>query len=212
MTNDNGVVLTIGIQSSGEQSCIVLPIATETAMNADEVCSAAMTDFMTAQMALLCGIISTDAYVRFIQSEGMIDGTIPARLDFTSSDQPGTLGGGTVPNQVGGLMIFYSNPDDIEDAHRIRVGKNFVPGISITHVNNGLLDGTVVTALVALATSLQSGYTNTHGGGKWWRVCAVPYDTDTDPPTRPPGLEIVRTSVATARGYTGTQRRRLLPH
>lgn len=212
MMNDNGAVLTVGIQTSGEQTAIVLPIATETVMDPGDLCTRAVQDFVTGVLPALLDCLSSDAYVRFIQAEGMVDGKVPSRLDFTASDHPGTGAANTAPPQVAALIACYEDPADATPGARMRVGKTFLPGISTAMITEGNINGPEITLLLILTGELLGGWTNSvSGGGHWYRVLATPF-TPGPPRTRPGGVGLKRCLTIVPRGYTATQRRRLLPH
>lgn len=207
MTSAKGVILTIGIRSHGDRCAMVLPMVADTASADDkQLCEDACESADANLMASIVACLSESAYVSFIEAQGMMDGLVPHRIDYGPADNPGTGTAGAEPSQIGGLLIFYADPEDINEGNRIRVGKTTVPGIPDDDVVNGVVDSGLAGYLDSLAQVLSEGYTNSgSGGGKWYRVCSAP-DIRTFP------QDIIRTGKYLSRGYLGTQRRRITPH
>lgn len=207
MTSNTGVILTIGIRSSGDRCAIVIPAATDNASTDKKtLCEAACTDFDAGPLTELTDLMSEDAYVSFIQAVGMDNGFLPNRIDYAPADFPGATTGDVESSQVGGLLIFYSDPADLAPGQRVRVGKNTVPGIPDAGLIGDAIQASLVTKLDALAEKLAEGWTfSGSGGGTWYRVVSAP-------PKGSTAAALIRTGAWLSRGYSATQRRRLIPH
>jgi len=207
MTSDKGVILTVGIRCNGDRTAIVIPIATDnTGMDKKTLCDQAIEDFEPTTLDKICACLSEDAYVTHTQAVGMDNAFIPRRRDFAPEDYPGLRAAICETSQVAGLLAFYSEPDDLEEGGRVRVGKNFISGFPDEDLSGDALSSGLVTALDACAQWLAEGWTNSaSGGGKWYRVVSAP-------PKGSAAAPLIRTGAWDTRGYTGTQRRRLIPH
>lgn len=207
MTSDHGVVFTIGLRCNGDRIAIVMPVATDNStLDKKELCNQAVEDMEDTIMDLLAGCISLSAYVAYSQAVGMDDGFVPRRRDFAPTDYPGTQASTCETSQVAALIVFYSEPADLDVGARIRVGKTFIGGIADADVSGDAVSSGLDVALSGLAQALAEGWTNHgSGGGKWYRVVSAP-------PKGSNAAELVRTGSWDTRGYTGTQRRRLIPH
>jgi len=208
MVSSAGVVLTIGVRTHGDRCAMVLPLVTDgSALDEKNLCEDAVASAVANLLSTLKPCLSEDAYVSFVSAEGMDNGKVPYRQDFGNADHPGT---GTLlaeTSQVAGLVAFYCEPADQPPGNRMRVAKTFIPGMpddmvlgnTLTQVQMGLLD--------TYAAALANGFDSVAAQGyKWYRVIAAP------PPGLQTGQALKRTGVYQVRGYTGSQRRRLLPH
>lgn len=207
MTSDHGVVLTIGIRTSGDRCAIVMPIGTDnSSTDKKTLCDMACADAETGFFVELCSLLSDDAYVSFVEAMGMDDGFVPHRIDYAAADHPGATVGEPETSQVGALMIFYSDPADLAPGGRVRVGKNTIPGIADADLVGNAIQSALVTKLDALAQILAEGWTcSGSGGGKWYRVVSAPAKGSQ-------AAALVRVGSWLTRGYSATQRRRLIPH
>lgn len=207
MVSSNGVVLTVGIRANGDRCAIVIPLATDSpSLDAKSLCYQAVQDFDGLVADILCGALSENAYISFLQAEGMDDGKIPFRMDYSPTDQPGTEDGPCETSQVAGLIVFYADPEDVPGGGRMRVAKNFIPGVPDADIVGDAVSSNLGTALDAIAVVLAEGYVVGSGStAKWYRVIAAP-------PSGSSGVGLIRVGVWVTRGYTGTQRRRLIPH
>lgn len=207
MTSAKGGILTIGIRTQGDRCAIVLPMVADSA-GADD--NGLMEDLCESAdgslLALIVPCLSASAYISFVEAHGMMNGFVPHRIDYGPADNPGTGAAGAETSQVGALMVFYSDAEDINEGSGIKVGKNTLPGLDDAEVVSGVIAAGLTADLEALAAGLTEGITNTgSGGGKWYRVCSAPV-VKTSP------QDVIRVGKWVVRGYTGTQRRRLLPH
>jgi len=206
LTNDNGVVLTVGIVSNSDRCCIVLPIATDnTSLDDVTRCKDAVTSF-AAIIAQLQACISSDAYISFIQGEGMTDGMIPNRQDFTITTYLGTRDAPAAPSQVAALIIFYRDPAHALTGERMKIGKNFIPGLAQNDLSGDHVVAGLGANLQTFADTLQNGFNSSGGGGsqKWYRYLNTPVPRTT-------GTHLKAVTGQTQRGYVATQRRRLVP-
>ena len=203
MMNDSGVIVTIGIQNVLDRCAIVLPLGTSATFDKVLGCQQVCTGIFDTIMPLLLACISENSYVTFIAAEGMVDGVIPHRNDYIPTDNPGTRSGVPMPSQVAGLLAFYEDPDDATPGSRMRVGKNFLPGISTNDVEGDHLDDALLSAMQALSEALVSGFMDS-ASNEWYRVLAAPKP-------RTPGTALKRIAAHNERGYVCTQRRRLIP-
>jgi len=206
MTNDNGVILTIGIKDLEQRSAIVIPVCTNvTSIPLWEICNDAVVSFYTSCRTALLDCLSEDVNVSFIQGEGMRDGMVPFRIDYPNTALPGTTAGDPLPSQVAALMAFYEDPTDVAAGGKIRCAKNYLPGISeIVVVGNEVLSAQLAN-MQTFGDLLQQGFpTLASSGDKWYRVLASPVP-------RTPGTIVKRTINCVPRGYICTQKRRLIP-
>lgn len=206
VTNAQGVALTVGIMSGVDRTAIVLPLGLDADPEANTICSDAVQSFLAAVTPDLQAVLSTDNYISFIQADGMQDGRVPYRQDFAPSDLPGGRGHGSVSSQVAALMYFYRDEDTAPANSRVRIAKNFIPGLCPADVVGDLIVADLFTAIQTLATLLQNGFPSIANSGKnWYRYLAIPKTRTTD-------VHLIPTFVCGVRNYVGTQRRRLIPH
>lgn len=207
LTSDKGVIITCGIRTPLDRCAMVFPVATDdNAITASAMCAMAVDDFVTNIVSEICDCLNDTAFVSFVQGEGMDNGLIPARIDFSDTDHQGTRGTGQETSQVAALMIYYQDPAQVVPPHRIGVAKNFIPGIADDDVVGDTIATALALSMEGLLTDLAGGYqTGLTTGKKWYRVLAAP---------RPRGTAVTlkNVKVAVPRLYTGTQRRRLIPH
>lgn len=205
MTNTNGVILTVGIVCNNDRSEIVLPVASPSATDRATNCQDAVDSFVNSPINALANCISSDAYIGFVQGEGMVDGNVPYREDYLPTDHPGTGGIAPAPSQVAALIVFYADPADLTVGARVRIGKSFIPGIAKGDIIGDKISGGVVTNLQSLGTTLQAGFVSTlNPSSNWFRICATPTP-------RTSGTPCKRTINFVVRDYIATQRRRLIP-
>lgn len=207
MQSDKGCVVTVGIRAQGDRCAIILPMVADTASGADKQICQDCCESMDAELpGFITPCMSESAYISFIQAVGMMDGFLPHRIDYGPTENPGEGAEGIEVSLVGGLLIFYSEPDDIPEGMRIHVGKNTIPGLADDQITSGVPASGLSTYLDALAQGLAEGIANTgSGAGKWYRVCSAPKIRTSPQP-------IIRTGKWLSRTYLGTQRRRQLPH
>lgn len=206
MTNGSGVILTVGIVVNNDRCAVVFPLALEASTeDAANRCTDAVQSFVANMLGFMDAVLSSAAFVSFVAAEGMCDGTIPFREDFSPGDYPGTLAAGPAPSNVCGLLTFYEDPADSPPGDRIRLGKNFIPGIPKVGLTGDIIDGSIVGAMQALAQKLQEGFDSvTASGHKWYRVTAAGKP-------RAAGTALRRSYIGSARAYVVTQRRHLIP-
>ncbi len=203
---DKGVIATIGIQSGNDRTAIVLPLISDDAgLTPLTRCNDAVNSLNTSIASLVQACLAANANISFIQAEGMIDGDVPFRTDFSAATYPGTAGSVVMPNNVAGLIVFYGDPADLAPGERMPVGKNFMPGVPAAEVTGDIISNTLFLLYEALASALRSGFATQLGGGKWFRVAGKG-------DSRTAGTTGVGSSVAYTRNYVATQRRRLIPH
>lgn len=204
---DKGMILSIGIIANADRMQIVMPMLSDAStifaagIQASDLCKTAE----TLLIPLLQACMSSDASITFLSAEGMADGIIPARFDYGIATYPGTLDAGALPDNVGGMMVWYEDPRDAIADARARSCRNTVPGVPKSEYIGGAVSNVVQAALLAAATALQNGLESyTDAPQCWYRALSrLPRDSS---------ATILRTWNATARGYVGTQRRRLVPH
>lgn len=206
---DTGVVVTLGIITAGDRCALVIPMATPaTDLENDTLCASAADAVISGLMLYLTNCLVTSAYVRYINAEAMMNGKVPYRGTFGSTEYPGARTGVALPSNVAALGLFYSYKEqDDPPTQRTRVGKMFLPGISATDVEGDLvkstLKGEIATLLQAMVDGFDDSQTPTH---KWYRALAVPRPRPTDPEAA-----LARISKTIVPGTVATQRRRLLP-
>lgn len=207
LNSAQGVILTVGIRTSGDRCAIVIPIVTDNvALDAKTLCQNAADSADSELIAILQPCLSEDAYISFVQTVGMVDGKIPARIDYGPTEFPGTGAATCETSQVAGLIGFYADPADLPAGSRMRFSKNFIPGIPDPDITGDTISSGLQTYLEALAEGLAEGFTAaTAPTKKWYRVMATPSDHAAP-------HDCMRVGVYLARFYSGTQRRRLVPH
>lgn len=212
MKNDSGVILNVGIFSCGQPSAIVLPLVCEPdPASPNNLCLDAVASYLVSCIAQTQALLSTESYITHISAEGMVDGKVPFRQDFGPTDFPGTFGSGTIPNQVAALAVFYEEAADYvpnptpPPISRIRVAKNFIPGIAPSAVVQDSLTAGMKTAMNVWISLVQNGFPSSDFvSAIWYRVLATPKP-------RLAGTTVKRSGQCEARGYVATQRRRLTP-
>lgn len=204
--NDQGVMLTIGFSCSGDRAAIVLPVGiSTTTIDPATICYDAVTSFETTVLPTLLACLSANCNVTHIQGESMIDGVVPFRKDYGPTAQVGTGSTALFPSNVTGLMVFYEDPVDSPAGARMRVGKNFIPGIDAAGAVGDILSSAIVSLIQNLADRLLQGWVSTLAPtALWYRFLSAPA-------TRVAGQQIRRVIIDYARNYVATQRRRLIP-
>jgi len=207
MTSDHGVVITVGIRVNGDRCAIVVPVATDNStLSKKTLCDQAAQDFEAGLGDKIAACLSESAYLTYFQAVGMDDGFIPMRTDVGPLDYPGVLAAVCETSQVAALLIFYSDPDDLAAGARVKVGKTFLPGFPDELLNGDEIGSSLTIKLDLLAQAMAEGWTNAGtGGGKWYRVIAAPLKGSN-------GAALTRVGSWVTRGYSATQRRRLIPH
>lgn len=206
MTSDKGVILTVGILAGADRTAVVMPLATDDGgLDPTTICEDAVEAFVSTCVPQLLACISIDAQVTSVSAEGMMDGTVPFRVDFAPGTAVGTRDNPLMPANVSSLGTFYGDPADIGPGLRMRASHIFIPGLSMADVTVDKIVSTLESAIEAFITTLLNGFTTNLGGGKWYRVLAKSASTSIVQ-----GLK--RLISAIARLYVATQRRRLLPH
>lgn len=209
LTSDKGVVLTVGINVIDDRCALVLPIATDsTGIAALAFCQTAVESFEQGALPLLLDVLSTLAWVSFIQAQGMDAGTLyPYRKDFANIDNPGTVITDPLPSSVGALITFYEDTRDITPGDRMRHSRVIVPGIAEGMVDLGRINSGALANLQTFGDALVQGFKKTGGSDpKFYRVLSAPKVGDGNAVAL---KRLVTTSFV--RGYVGAQRRRLLP-
>lgn len=206
---DRGVVATIGIMTSYDRTAIVIPMASENESLGDsDLCKSAGLAVENGLLAYILDCIATTAYVRYIQCEAMMNGKVPYRRGFGSTDFPGTRTADALPSNVAALALFYSfKEQDDPPTKRTRVGKTFLPGISATDVQGDVITSALVGLIQAFADTMVQGFSD--GGNPasiWYRALSVPRPRPTDPQA-----QLGRIASQGVGPTVVTQRRRLLP-
>jgi hypothetical protein len=203
----DGVILTIGFVSGTDREAIVLPMASDASFDkpSRDQCQDAVLMAQASLLPLIQACMSPSAYIAFVQAEGMIDGFIPARSEYASSDFQGMLGGDLAPSNVTGLIVFYGDQDDLPPLSKTRSGRNFMPCVPKDMLNEDIIQPDLKTAYQALVTALIDGLPSVaDSSNKWYRYMAAanPRTVDTN---------VIRVDAGAVRGYVCTQRRRLIP-
>jgi hypothetical protein len=203
---DKGVILTVGVVSGSDRTAVVMPLITDDAgLIAATRCTDAVAAFIAGPLATFAGILASNAYVAFVQAEGMIDGEVPARIDFAPAEWPGGQASVAMPNNVAGLTVFYGDPADLPGDAREPVGKTFWPAVPVGEVTGDIISPALHTSYSGLATTLKGGFATFAAGGLWYRVASKGG-------SRAAGTEGVGCISTATRNYVATQRRRLTPH
>ncbi len=213
-TMQKGFMLTVGVVVNSDRCACVFPFSYSETPDDENVIAASLVDaFQTNAVGPFCDLLSSDAYVSFLQAEGMRPGNVPFRLTYAQSDRPGTGSAGVMPSSVGGLLYWMEDQRDIGfTPKKIREGKCFVPGIPRDQVMGDVVITTWQT-LGQVFTNMLQGFmsaSTTLPSLKWWRVLSKP----TSPPLPAPpddSTPLKRVFVNGARGYVVTQRRRTIP-
>lgn len=207
ISNQSGVILTIGILAQGNRCALVMPVGTDSNLMTPVIlCGAAVLAFKANVLPDLLDCMGSEAEVTYIQGEGMIDGQVPFRQDYPPATYTGTRGGGSLPASCGLLLSMYEDPVDVVAGHKIRVAHNTIPGQSPDDWTDGSPDLTIISNGDTIINTFVAGWNfdPSSGSDKWYRFLAA---TD-----RVVGTHIDRIATGQARGYVGTQRRRLVPH
>lgn len=204
MTGQDGVILTVGVRLNYDRMAIVMPFAAEGPNDRQLMCTDVVNVFESVALPLLLDCMSSDANVSFLQGEGMSDGAVPCRRDYTPTAHPGTLGAPAAPSSVCTLITFYEDVADVVAGQRMAAGRSFIPGVDLGNLAGDVVDPGLVTALQDFANQVQSGLAS--GGSQTWYRVLGPVKPRAD------ATPIKRTFTVVARGYTATQRRRQIPH
>lgn len=204
--NDRGVVLTVGGFCGTDPVAMTFPMFTDDATLTDSnICNDAQQSFINLILPSVLLCMATDAEVRFVSAEGMVDGKLPQRQDFAPGAQPGARTAPSMPSSVCGLLTYYEDPVDVLAGHRIGTGHNFFWGMSKADITNDIISGTLASLYSAVGSLMVAGVATVAGVGKWYRGLAAPKP-------RTAGQHIKRITGGVVRLYCGTQRRRLIPH
>ncbi len=204
--NSNGAILTIGMVCDGERVAIVEPWGLDaTGPDPATLCQDLIDSWQAAVTVTFLACLASDAYIAFLEANGMQDGRVPYRSDYTSAAFPGTASGTSLPSNVTGLIAYYQTPADVPAGHRIRVAKTFMPGVPYPSVTGNVVAPAQTDLYTAYGAEVQAGITSVlYPGQSWWRMLATPKP-------RSVAQTIPRTINCVARGYVCTQRRRLIP-
>ena len=202
MLAENSVIITIGILVNADRCAIVFPLSSDTAVDPITGCGDAVSGVVSDIIPLLQQCMASDSYIQYVQAEGAVDGMTPQRSDFSSGLYPGLVSGVSAPSSVGGMMGFYEDPaDKPTPTSRTRLGKNTIPGVSVSELTGDLISLAIQGALLALGNDLLNGFTG--GSNRWYRVVKIV--------SRTIGAGVIRAADNIARGYVVTQRRRMVP-
>ena len=203
LVSENGYIVTIGVVGNADRTAIVFPLATNGTVDPITGAQDLITGIETTILDEITPCFSEDGQITFVSAESMVDGHLPARSDYDDNTYPGTRASGAVSSQVASLLIFYSDPADLPPDGRVRVGKNFIPFVPEDDLSGDIISDPLSSNIEALGYDLLNGFSA--GSNTFYRVIAA--DS-----TRTPGTPLIRSAQRTARGYVGTQRRRLIPH
>lgn len=209
LASNKGVILSINMNVGGDLAEIVIPCATDdtllTAANrCQEACAAAENELFP----LLTAAMSSSAYIRYVQGQGMDDGMIPYRKGYNATAFPGTISGGTVEAHNGALVTFYADPADLSPGQRMRHSRMILPGVPQSALTTeGWITAGHQLLLMSLASQMQLGFASAGvTPPKFYRVLASKKRTD------PPSTSLIRLSdQMQTRWYAGIQRRRIKP-
>ena len=214
MTMLKGFMLTVGVVVNNDRCAVVYPMAWDGTLEDDNAIAASLLDaFQNDAMVSFLTLISNNAYISFLQAEGMRPGNVPARISFDPSYAPGTGSAGPMPSATAGLLYFIEDHRDVGfGAHKIREGKTFVPGIPRDAVAGDVVNSTWTGLAETHTNILQAGLhpATIEPDLTWYRVLAKP----TSKPPAPPvddETPLKRVFYNGGRGYVVTQRRRLIP-
>lgn len=205
----SGVVVTIGIMAAGDRTAIVIPLATPTEeIDNKDLCFKACDAVESSLYGYLLDCICTQAYIRYIQAEAMMNGKVPFRKGYGTTEYPGTRTGVVMPSNVAGLALFYSyKEEDDPPTKRTRVAKTFLPGLSATDVDGDVMVSALRGKITLFANALIDGIADSGSPSNiWHRALAVPRPRPTDPQTA-----LGRIASAVVPNNVATQRRRLIP-
>jgi hypothetical protein len=208
VTPNFGVILSIGLVSKGDRMEMVMPLITDgTVVTANNLCSDAVQSVQNNLVPTIQPCLTDSTYISFIAAEGMENGKIPYRLDYASGVLPGTISAiDPLPNNVAVLLAFYADPALLPLGARMRVGKTFIPAVPESLWTGDRISAPGLVLYDALAQMMLVGFASVLTPAKKWYRC-------TSAPQRGAGVSLcLRAVSAIARIYTGTQRRRLLPH
>lgn len=213
MLNQQGVILTIGMLCNYERLAIVEPYGIDLAdVDRNTMCADLVSSWIDAVKTQFLACLSEDAAITFIQAEGMTDGAVPYREDYSPADNPGTYAETAEPTGITGLIVYYEDPADVEAGKKMRVGKTFMPAVPVGQVSLQNISSTLQGKYATYAGLVRDGIdSDEHGGNKWYRVLSVPYELVDGHRVRTPGMSIPRVVTPVVRGYVATQRRRMVP-
>jgi hypothetical protein len=207
MKNDNGVILTIGCICNGEPFQLVMPLATDSSTLTDSnLCQDAVLSFDPGILPDLVPVMSSDAYVAFLQAVGMRPNKIPFRQPYQPTVYPGTAPAGAIPNQDAAIGAIYQDPNDLAAGQkRIRQARTFFAGLAHEQVSGNVITSTLASSIITVMNDLQGGWTSVADGSyNWYRVLDVPKPTSVSQPIR-------RLIAVEVRGSIYTQKRRVVP-
>lgn len=206
-TNSKGVILTIGIDASGNRTELTVPLFTGSdGLTPATFCEDAVSSFNGIGLANLTVLLSSESFVSFVAAEGAIDGFVPFRIDFVDTDWPGSDATPALPSTTGILCVWYALTADLPPGTRMRSGKNTIPGVSRVNWEGSGFSDAFKAAVLVFVDQLGEGFASTENPSEsWYRPCSFGG-------TRVPGSAVIRAVTGEVRGYVGTERRRQLPH
>lgn len=205
LVSEDGMIFTVGLLCNGDRCEIVMPIAKNGTIDPVTECANAIEAFGASSLrADLLAILSSDTSLMFEQCVSMVSGgIIPSRVDFAITDHPGTRASGPMPSREGALGIYYGDPATPSPKNRIRVAKQFFPGIAQADVTGDKIADALGALVETFLAHMSDGTFSTAGKGPYYRVTAA----EGTAATNLCGVKLVE-----YRQYTGTIRRRTLPH
>jgi hypothetical protein len=203
--NDDGIIISVGLVVAGERCAIVLPMVKASGdVDPDNAAAACVKAIGVGFVPDLCAFLSDQAYVSHVAGEGMINGGIPARLDYGSTDHPGQVDAEPLPQQVSILVTTYKTSSG-SFGDRQKVGHQYLPGFPVSTLVGGALPAPTISNIEDLFQNLiEYGYDDVDTTTNWRRYFAVP--------DRSTSAAMPKIGAYACRGYVGTQKRRLLPH
>lgn len=208
VTNDQGIILTIGVVCGGNRMQMVLPIATNDTSSGLglQLANDAIDSAIAGLFPALVACMSSSAYISFINAEGMQDGVVPSRTDFDPTAHPGTADPVALPDSQAGLVTFYGDPSSYEPGARIHTARTFVPGIPLSGWTGTTIETGELGLLDTFGGTCQNGWASIATPSSHWQR----YMNTVTP--RGPSVELKKVANWTARGWVGTQRKRIIPH
>ena len=206
--SDQGIILSVGIVCGNNRTQIVLPMGVNdtTILGPTTLAVDCIESAITHLIPKITACMGSDAYISFLNGEGMNDGILPSRVDFGATAHPGTISPPSMPDSTCSLITFYGDPASYEPGARIHTARTFLPGLPTSAWDGTSISGAQITVLEDLGLALQNGWDSSGStGATWQRFMNAPRP-------RGPSVELKKIANWVSRGWVGTQRRRMLPH
>lgn len=211
LNSKNGVVINVGLFVQGDFCNLVFPVATDTDLDGETLCMAAVDAVQQNLVDAICDCMAEGCHVRYVEGRGMDPGKQPHRVNYDSTAKPGTISGGGQMANIGCILGFYIEPDDQVVGDKIGQSRSIIPGLPNSGLaTSGQIQAGHQTVVKALGDAMVGPMPSVTYSADFYRVLSAPKRTGTPPAIEVDLKRLSLTGVHTA-SYTGVQKRRTKP-